>query len=193
MKVAVYLGSFIPLFTIMMPAQAPPPAEPAAKALRAEQRHKRYPEVARVVDLADLAPPEFSAHFLLQVATSAQLHDTEWQKELLEQAFERANLAREHVHRRSFRDSDLFDVTRTRAEMISRGFDEVLDRLSLQSLAVKAMLPLDRARAIDMFQSITYPRLEVKPCGEALIDDVSTYYSALGQLVNSGFSTRQRR
>jgi hypothetical protein len=190
---AICLSVLIPLLPIMLPAQAPSADEPAAETALAEQRHKHHPEIARVVDLADSAPPEFSAHFLLQVATSAQLHDRKWQKELLEQAFERANLATEPARRRSFRDGDLFDVTRTRAEMISRGFDEVLDRLSLQSLAVKAMLPLDRARAIDMFQSITYPRLEPKPCGEALVDDVSDYYAVLGQIVNSGFSARQRR
>src|SRR5256885_16118954 len=77
--------------------------------------------------------------------------------------------------------------------MISRGFDEVLDRLSLQSLAVKEMLRLDKARAIEMFQSISYPRLQAKPCEEALIDDVSAYYDVLGQVVDSGFPAEPRR
>lgn len=193
MKGANCFGALISLFSIMLPAQTPPAAGPLAKTRRAEQRRKQHPEIAKVIDFAESAPPEFSAHFLLQVATSPQLHDRVWQKELLEEAFERGSFAREPVRRRRFRDGDLFDVARTRAEKISRGFDEVLDRLSLQSLAVKAMLPLDRARAIDMFQSITYPRLEVKQCGEALIDDVSAYYGALGQIVDSGFSSGQRR
>src|SRR5204863_5588961 len=36
-------------------------------------------------------------------------------------------------------------------------------------------------------------QLQAKPCEEALVDDISAYYSVLGQLVNSGFSNRQRR
>ncbi len=193
MKGSYRLGALISLLSIMSPAQTPPAAGSIAKIGPAEQRRKQHPEIANVVDFAQLAPPEFSAHFLLQAAISPQLHDRVWQKELLEQAFERANLAKEPVRRRSFRDGDVFDVPRTRAEMISRGFEEVLDRLSLQSLAVKAMLDLDAVRAIEMFESISYPQLQVAPCEEALVDDVSAYYSVLGQLVNSGFSSRQRR
>src|SRR5579859_510044 len=190
---AICVGALIPWHTMPLPAQAPSAAEPIAGAALAEQRHKQHPEIAKVVDLADSAQPEFSARFLLQAATSTQLHDRIWQKEMVEQALESANLAREPVRRRSFRDGDLFDVTRTRAEMISRGFDEIVDRLSLQSLVVKAMLDLDAARAMEMFQSIRYPQLQAKPCEEALVDDVSAYYGVLGQLVNSGFSNGQRR
>ena len=193
MKGAIYLSALIPLLAVMLLVQAVPVAEPAAKAVLAEQRRKQHPEITKVVDFAQAAPPEFSAHFLLQAAISTRLHDRVWQKELLEEAFESGNLAREPVRRRSFRGEDLFDVTRTRSEMISRGFDEVLDRLSLQSLAVKEMLRLDKARAIEMFQSISYPHLQAKPCEEALIDDVSAYYDVLGQIVDSGFSAEQRR
>src|SRR5437660_1367977 len=116
---AICFGALISPLAIML-AQGPSATEPAAKAVQAERRHKQHPEIAKVVDLADSAPPEFSARFLLQAAISTQLHDRVWQQELLEQAFERANLAREPVRRRGFRDGDLFDVTRTRAEMISR-------------------------------------------------------------------------
>jgi hypothetical protein len=193
LKGAIYLGPLIPLLPLLLPAQTPTAADPAEKAALAERRHRQHPEIAKVVDLAQSAPPEFSAHFLLQAANSTRLHDRVWQKELLEEAFERANLAREHMRRRSMRSDDFFDVTRTRAEMISRGFDEQLDRLSLQSLAVKEMLHLDRARAIEMFQSISYPRLQAKACEDALMDDVSAYYRVLGQIVDSGFSAGERR
>jgi len=81
MKGAIYLGALIPLLPVMLPAQAPSAAPPAAKAVLAEQRHKQHPEIAKVVDFAQSAPPEFSAHFLLQAAISTRLHDRVWQKE----------------------------------------------------------------------------------------------------------------
>src|SRR5258708_4695757 len=102
MKRANCLCALISLLPIILPAQTPPAAEVViGKALLVEQRRKAHPEISKVVDLADSVPPEFSARFLLQAATSTQLHDRVWQKELLEQAFERANLAREPVRRRS--------------------------------------------------------------------------------------------
>lgn len=87
MKGSYRLGALISLLSIMSPAQTPPAAGSIAKIGPAEQRRKQHPEIANVVDFAQLAPPEFSAHFLLQAAISPQLHDRVWQKELLEQAF----------------------------------------------------------------------------------------------------------
>src|SRR5260370_37803080 len=60
------------LMTALSLAQSAPDEQtPRSKIL--EQRRKQYPELLRIVDLAQGVPPEFSASFLLRVASSARL------------------------------------------------------------------------------------------------------------------------
>ena len=63
--------------------------------LRAQQdvwkaRRQKYPELFRITELTQAAPPEFAAWGLLRVAESSQLRDRDWQKELIAQAFEQS-------------------------------------------------------------------------------------------------------
>src|SRR5258707_309805 len=53
-------------------------------------RRQKYPELFRITELAQSAPPEFAAWALLRAAESAQLPDRDWQKEMIVQAFDQA-------------------------------------------------------------------------------------------------------
>jgi len=72
------------LMTALSLAQSATPDEQTPRSKILEQRRKQYPELSRIVDLAQAVPPEFSASYLLRVAASAQLRDRVWKKELLE-------------------------------------------------------------------------------------------------------------
>src|SRR5258708_29480640 len=143
------------LMTALSLAQSAIPDEQTPRSKILEQRRKQNPELSRIVDLAQAVPPEFSASFLLRVA-AARLRDRVWKKELLEQAFQSAGLAQQPVRRKGIAAGV---VARSRAEVMSMGFDQRLDRLSLQSLAASEMLKLDKAKALEMFQAISIPGL----------------------------------
>ncbi len=166
-----------------------------ARAKVLEQRRKQYPDLANLVDLAQSVPPEFSADVLLRIAASGRMRDAEWKKELLEQAFQNASLAEQPVRQTigSGTDFNLINVSLSRAEKISRGFDQKLDRLSLRSRVLREMLNVDRGKALEMFQMIVLPELHARTCSDALVDQVSDYYEALTQIINSGFNAEERR
>jgi hypothetical protein len=171
-------------------AQPAAPDEPTPRSKILEQRRKLYPELSRIVDLAQAVPPEFSASFLLRVAGSPRLRDRVWKKELLEQAFQSASLAQQPIRRKVIAAGV---VARSRAEVMSMGFDQRLARLSLQSLATSEMLQLDKAKALEMFQAIAFPALHQLDCEDALIDHVSEYYDLLGRIIDSAFSPEELR
>jgi hypothetical protein len=165
-------------------------AQPTPRSKILEQRRKQYPELSRIVDLAQAVPPEFSASFLLRVATSQRLRDRDWKKELLEQAFQSAGQAQQPIRRKVIAAGH---IATSRAEVLTMGFDQRLDRLSLQSLATTEMLPLDKTKALEMFQAISFPRLHELQCEDALVDHVSDYYGLLGHIVGAAFTPQDLR
>lgn len=172
-----------------MPAQVPksPEEDPRAAVLR--QRRQTYPDLTKIVDLAQSIPPELAADALLRVAGDARNHDRAWKTELLELAFDTAAVARE-PNRQKIIATRM--VAKSRAEIISLGFDQRLDRLSLQCRVVREMLKLDKAKALDMFQRLVRPRLRRLECRDALVDSVDEYYLLVGEIVESTFTADQR-
>ncbi len=162
---------------------------PRAKVL--EQRRKQYPDLSRLVELVQSVPPEFSADVLLRVATCARLHDTVWKRELLEQVFESAHQVQQPVRLRVI-NQGMIDFALSRTDMMSLGFDQRLDQLSLESAAVQDMLEVDKRKALEMFQTVILPACEPRTCKDALVYDVSDYYSALAQVADSSFSPKER-
>ena len=171
-------------------------AEVARAKLR-EQRRKQYPDLAKLIDLAQSAPPEFSADTALRIVESGRLRDSVWKQEILHQAFQTAGLAGEPVRRSVAKDRtemvSLEFEARSRAQMMTLGFDQRLDRLTLQSRAVREMMKLDPKKALDMFQATSFPSLHRCSCEDALVDDVSEYYETLAQIADSAFSPSERR
>jgi hypothetical protein len=67
-----------------------------------------------------------------------------------------------------------------------------LDRLSLQSRAVSDMLPLDSAKARDLFEQIRFPTLAPLACEEPLAYDPTLFYETLGKVARDGFSAKDK-
>jgi hypothetical protein len=139
-----------------------------------------------LVGQAHAAPPEFAADALLRIAEKAKL-SPEGKIELLEEAFRLAQSAHFPIPYRSFRaESDSLAATRNQAYRLH------LDTLSLQARAVRALLPLDPAKARQYFEQIRLPQLPELACSDALIPDVSSFYEVLGQVAPATFSPKER-
>jgi hypothetical protein len=147
-------------------------------------RHKAYPELMAIVDAARAAPPEFAADALLQVAQYPRLADTEWKRELAEEAFQSATLARIPMGQKVF----VGPVGKHSSRALLG-----LDRLSLQQRAVKVMLRIDPRRARELFEAMPKPVPRRLTCSETLLDEPSPYYDLLAEIINATYTPGERR
>jgi len=163
-------------------------AETPAEAFK--RRRLEYPELTQIVDFAQSAPAEFAARALLRVARSPGLRDNVWKRELLDQAFQTAGAARNPVSRR-IRIGKTADGSRERR--IDEAADLGLDRLTLQTEAVKAMVTLDPKHARDLFLLIPQPVPARLRCEDALVEDPSSYFAAATEIAATAFTPEERR
>jgi hypothetical protein len=148
----------------------------AAFQSRSGDRPRRDPAIEALVFETSNVQPEFAADALIRIAASGQVSDPDWKRELLERAFQRAGAVREAHRRTAFPvDPD------TRPGALVQAYDTRLDRVSLQSRVVLAMLPLDSARALELFEFIDL-YLEPASCDDPLIPVAEEYYNALTQI-----------
>ena len=146
---------------------------------RSDNRPRRDPMIEDLVAATSTVQPEFAADILIRVGTSQKMSDPEWKRELLEQAFRRAAAAHE-PHRRAA----ILLAPDTRQGALMQAYDTRLDRVSLQSRVVLAMLPLDPDRALELFEFIDV-YLESARCEDPLIPVADEYYNALAQIARS--------
>jgi len=139
-----------------------------------------------LIRLAHAAPPEFAADALLRVAENAKLAP-EAKIELIEEAFRLAESAHFSLPYRSFRtESD------SRTAIQNQAYRLHLDQLSLQTRAVRDLLPLAPAKARRHFEEIRFPQLPALACADALIPDPASFYEVLGQVVQGAFTPKER-
>ncbi len=163
-------------------------AETPSEALK--RRRLEYPELTQIVELAQSAPPEFAARALLRVAQSGSLRDKEWKRELLEQAFQTAASARTPVARHI---GNGMAASNSREQRIAEAAEVGLDRLMLQSQAVKAMLTLNPKRARGLFLAMQQPAPVRLRCEEALVEDPSVYFAAATAVAAIAFTPEERK
>ncbi|HYW48299.1 MAG TPA: hypothetical protein VE959_35875 [Bryobacteraceae bacterium] len=134
------------------------------------------PDVDALIQAARAAPAEFSADALLRIASTDKV-DKPGKIQLLEQAFERASGAQLPYKRRSalLRPDG-------QAGYWNRVYGQDMDVLSLRLRAVAAMLPLDGAKARELFLRIPPVRPPAVTCDEYLVYDLSRFYEVLGDL-----------
>jgi hypothetical protein len=163
---------FLLLLTATLFAQAPKLPEPYQS----------------IVELAHSAPPEFASDALLRVMESGKIPDRNTRLDLAEQAFQLAGSSKFPVRMRGVPGS----TTDTRSGNLSQAYDLKLDALSLESRVVRDLLPLDAAKARELFQNIPRPTLTSLTCDDALVYDVSDFYQTLGAVANAGFTQKER-
>jgi len=141
-----------------------------------------------LADLAAAAPPEFTADALLRMVESGRLADENARRELVEQAFQLAASAKFQVRMEGLTGT----TTDTRSGSLSQAYGLRLDVLSLQSRAVRDMLPLDQSKARELFGQMATPTLAPLTCDDALLYEPSEFYQALTAVVNGAFTPKEK-
>jgi hypothetical protein len=140
-----------------------------------------------LAELARGAPPEFTAYGLLRIVEQGHLADRDARRDLIEEAFQSAAAAKFPVR--------MFGLPGTTSDTasgsLSRAYALKLDALSLESRAVRDMLPLNAAQARKLFGEIPRPMLGSLTCDDALFYDLSDYYQALSAVVQSTFTKNE--
>jgi hypothetical protein len=155
-----------------------------------KRRRAEYPELTEIIELAQGAPAEFSARALLRVANSPRLRDKTWKREILEQAFQNASAARNPIRKQIMEGPS---TAGSRTAMTSQAAALGLDRLTLQTKAITAMLALDPRRARELFLTIPQPRPSRLHCEDALLDDPSSYYATATAIAAQAFPLDERK
>lgn len=141
-----------------------------------------------LADLASAAPPEFTADALLRIVESGRVADRNASQALVEQAFQAAASAKFPVRMQAIRGA----VTDTESASLNEAYKLGLDIVSLQSRAVRDILPLDPAKARDLFGQIATPALAPLTCDDALFYEPDEYYRALSAVLNGAFSPKEK-
>jgi len=141
-----------------------------------------------IADLAAGAPPEFTADALLRMVESNKLTDKNARRELVEQAFQLAASAKFQAPMEGLTGA----TTDTRSASLSQAYGLKLDVLSLQSRAVRDMLPLDQLKARELFGQMATPTLAPLTCDDALVYEPSEFYQALTAVVNGAFTPKEK-
>jgi hypothetical protein len=147
---------------------------------------KRPLEIVSLTDQARGVPPEFSADLLLRIAGSTLITESKWKRELIEDAFVSAAHA-PLPYRQS--GSSISTDTRWSQEW----WPNDLEKLTLQTRAVDAMLPLDRERALAMFQGVVIGEIAAPTCQDAVSPDLSSYYKTATDVFRLAFTAEQRK
>jgi hypothetical protein len=112
---------------------------------RSESEDKEEKKAARIetfITYAQSVPAEFSADLLIQLAESGQIKDRKKRQDLLVEAFHTAAKAKQPLKLAALPGSAVDSRLGFRASAFRLG----LDSLSLQTRAIKALLPLDKKR-----------------------------------------------
>ncbi len=159
-----------------------------------ERRQKLYPELVRTVDLAEGAPAPLRALALLRVASVPLNKDEEWKRDLLEEAFDAASQSpiKWRVNYVSFPEGPLPAGLPRRILKAMEINNSGLDRLTLQTEIVLAMLPVDKQESLTLFHRIAPLGLAPLTCSDGLVPNVDAYYQTATQLAKDGFTLPQR-
>ncbi|HLK62962.1 MAG TPA: hypothetical protein VKU19_05960 [Bryobacteraceae bacterium] len=150
------------------------------------QDNRRPTEVLALIDRARTLPPEFAADVLLRLSASKLMHQTSWKQELIEEAF--ASGAHAQL---PYRQTVYGLATDSRYNQEVSHND--LEILTLQTRAVDAMLSIDPAKALGLFEQIVPPEIPAARCESPATPDVSAYYETAAKLFDRAFTTPRRK
>ena len=151
----------------------------------AKEKDKLPEEIASLLGTARSAPPEYTTDILFRVARSPEVPDP-IKEELLHEAFTLARLVQHPLCL-----GGISRTTDTRSFKLKQAMNVALDSLSIQCRVIRALLPLDRERAVELFRSLPEPEVLVGRCEDRNVIDLTRYYQTLTDVVNKGFSAEE--
>jgi len=139
-------------------------------------------DVDPLIESARNAPAEFAADAMIRLAASDKIEKPR-RIELLAQAFARAADAQHPFpeHAVPLR----LDGTAT---YWNRLFLQDLDTLSLRMRAIETLIPLDSAKARELFTQIPPLQLPRLKCDDFLLYDPSRFYTVMGKVAGTGLA-----
>jgi hypothetical protein len=167
---------FLPFFILCMALPAVAPVDSAAKTA-----------IESALDMARATPGEFAADALLRIASLSSLDGAQRAK-LIEEAFHRADEAQQPYKRRNAMPNIASNV-----QFQERAFAQDLDALSLRTRAVEEMLPIDAAKARQLFLDMPPLDLPRVSCEDVMVFEVSSYYQALNHVALRSFTAKEIR
>jgi hypothetical protein len=156
---------------------------------KAPPRPRLSAESLALLGLAYASPPEIAADALLRIAAWDKAADRESKLFLIEQAFSLAANARDRYRQHAIAGTP----ADSRAGALDRAARLELDSLSLRARAVRAALAIDKAKARELFERIEAPRPEARSCQDALIFDLTGFYSLVADIAGQTFSAADLR
>ena len=162
-----------------------------ASAQQQRERPKLPTEIEALRNAAPGAPPELAADILLKLVEWGLVPSKLDRLELIEQAFQFASAAKfpfaqtAAVGKARHTDS----APGLRVGALAHGFSAI----GLRCRAVRAALPLDRAKAVELFEQTTIRPFPALTCRDALVPSLDEYYATLRQVALNGFTLEQRR
>ena len=150
---------------------------------------KLPPNLRPLVNTAFAAPPEFAANALLRIVEAGKVDDKQTRTELIERAFRLAASAHE-----PYRQAALSGVVQDyRNSIRANAYSLQLDRVSLQTWAVRQMVALDKKAARELFLEIPRPAIAPLTCDDTLGADLSDFYRTLGQVASETYTPAEQR
>jgi hypothetical protein len=173
------------LTSVLLLGQAPEPASSPDKD-RQEVVLKLPEKLRPLIGMAGAAPPEFGAQALERMLESGGIDDPPTRRELIERAFQLASQAHDRWRVRTLPGASPASTARVRLSELR------LDRLSLQTRAVRLMLALDKSRARDLF--LEMPKLSPEPltCDDWVGPDPADFYTTLALVFDKSFTPAER-
>jgi hypothetical protein len=126
-------------------------------------------------------PAEFAADLFIRIAASPNLESPARKRELLETAFLLAYGAQE-----SFKRAAPVAPFDSQAGGVARAYATGLDTLTLQLRAVTGLVPINAARARELFEWITFYQPPAV-CGSVLVPVADEYYATLATIARRTF------
>jgi len=157
-----------------------------------DQRRKLYPELIRTFDLAEAGPAPLRALALLRIASAAKLKDDNWKSDLLEESFEGAAQSALPWPVSPVAGPEGPTAAFLRRVRKSAELNVGLDRLSLQTGAVRSMLLVDKQKAHKLFDSIPPLTLSPLTCSDSFVPNVEAYYQTAALLAKMRFSSQEK-
>jgi hypothetical protein len=151
-------------------------------------RRKSDPEIQAILEGAAAAPAEFGADVMIRLAESSKAANRATKVDLLSKAFDLAAAAGQPV-KRAVVPGGMVNMP---SALLTRAYRLNMDKLSLQSRVVSDMLPLDAAKARELFEEIQLPALSPVGCEERLTYDLELFYQALAKVVGNGFTAKDK-
>lgn len=140
-----------------------------------------------MIDELRSAPPEFASSQLVRIAETLVKNDKDWQRELLEESFQIAQLAKVR-----------FKLSAPKGELLGRHqlVNDInaleMDRLSLQCRALQSLVEIDPQRALARVVELEPLQIPLTDCTELYAPNVDAFYQMLLTVARQGFTASEQ-